>query len=123
MMDQIRYAFHHLRYNIYMVLKFQHAIINKCKVIHKQTSAKDSNSVILTIFDSITKLTSIFFMMDQITYAIHHLHYNIYLVLKFQLAIMNECKVISKQTSDKDLHSVIFDHFGQHPQINFNLFS
>ena len=61
MMDQIPYAFHHLRYNIYLVYKFQPAIINECKVIHKQTSAKDSNSVILTIFDSITKLTSICF--------------------------------------------------------------
>ena len=40
--------------------------------------------------------------MDQIPYAIHHVHYNIYIVYKFQLAIMNECKVIHKQTSDKD---------------------
>ena len=42
-------------------------------------------------------------MMDQITYVIHQLHYNIYLVYKFQPAKMNECKVIHKQTTDKDL--------------------
>ena len=48
-------------------------------------------------------------MMDQITYVMHQLHYNIYLVYKFQLAIMNECKVIRKQTSDKDLKSVILE--------------
>ena len=47
--------------------------------------------------------------MDQITYVIHQLHYNIYLVYKLQPAIMNECKVIHKQTYDKDLHSVILD--------------
>ena len=47
--------------------------------------------------------------MDQITYVIHQLHYNIYLVYIFQPAIMNECKVIHKQTYDKVLHSVIFD--------------
>ena len=50
-------------------------------------------------------------MMDQITYVIHQLHYNIYLVYIFQPAIMNECKVIRKQTSAKDTNSVIFDHF------------
>ena len=56
-------------------------------------------------------------MMDQITYVIHQLHYNIYLVLKFQHAIMNECKVISKQTSDKDLHSVIFTILDSFPRL------
>ena len=48
-------------------------------------------------------------MMYQIPYVIRQLHYNIYLVYKFQPAIMNECKVIRKQTSDKDLHSVILN--------------
>ena len=48
-------------------------------------------------------------MMDQITYVIHQLHYNIYLVYKFQPATINECKVIHKQTYDKDLHSVILN--------------
>ena len=39
-------------------------------------------------------------MMDQITYVIHQLHYNIYLVYKSLLTKMNECKVIHKQTTD-----------------------
>ena len=39
-------------------------------------------------------------MMDQIPYVIRQLGYNIYLVYKFQPAIMNECKVIWKLTSD-----------------------
>ena len=39
-------------------------------------------------------------MMDQILYVIRQLRYNIYLVYKFQPAIMYECKVIRKQTSD-----------------------
>ena len=30
-------------------------------------------------------------MMDQITYVIHQLHYNVYLEYKFLLAIMNDC--------------------------------
>ena len=47
-------------------------------------------------------------MMYQILYVIRQLHYNIYLVYKFQHAIMIECKVIRKQTTDNDLHSVIF---------------
>ena len=52
-------------------------------------------------------------MMDQILYVIHQLHYNIYLVYKFQHAIMIECKVIRKQTTDNDLHSVIFDNISR----------
>ena len=52
-------------------------------------------------------------MMDQILYVIRQLHYNIYLVYKFQHAIMNECKVIRKQTTDKDLHSFIFDNISR----------
>ena len=36
-------------------------------------------------------------MMDQITYVIHQLDYYIYHVYKFQLTIMNECKVLHKQ--------------------------
>ena len=39
-------------------------------------------------------------MMVQILYVMRQLHYNIYLVYKFQHAIMIECKVIRKQTSD-----------------------
>ena len=62
-------------------------------------------------------------MMVQILYVIRQLHYNIYLVYKFQPAIMNECKVIRKQTNDNDSNSVIFDHFEQYSQINLNLFS
>ena len=52
-------------------------------------------------------------MMDQIPYVIRQQHYNIYLVYKFQPAIMNECKVIHKQTYDNDLHSVIFDNISR----------
>ena len=58
------------------------------------TSDKDSNFVIFDHFDSNSRLIQLIFMMDQITYVIHQLHYNIYLVYKFQLTIMNECKVI-----------------------------
>ena len=61
------------------------------------TSDKDSNFVIFDHFDSISRLIQFIFMMDQITYVIHQLHYNIYLVYIFQLTIMNECKVLHKQ--------------------------
>ena len=61
------------------------------------TSDKDSNLVIFDHFDSISRLIQFIFMMDQITYVIHQLHYNIYLVNIFRLTIMNECKVIHKQ--------------------------
>ena len=158
MMDQIPYVIHQLHYNIYLVYKFQPAIMNECKVIHKQppirtqilsfltifdgisqltsiyfhdgsnyicdpsttllylpcvqiptyynermrsssqtTSDKDSNFVIFDHFDSNSRLIQFIFMMDQITYVIHQLHYYIYLVYKFQLTIINECKVIHKQ--------------------------
>ena len=59
-------------------------------------------------------------MMHQITYVIHQLQYNIYLVYIFQPAIMNECKVIHKQTYDKDLHSVIFDSISRLTSICFH---
>ena len=97
MMDQITYVIHLLHYNIYLVYKFQPAIMNEYKVIRKQTSDKDSNSFIFDHFDSNSRLIQFIFMMDQITYVIHQLHYYIYLVYKFQLTIMNECKVIHKQ--------------------------
>ena len=97
MMDQITYVIHLLHYNIYLVYKFQPAIMNECKVIHKQTYDKDSNFVIFDHFDSNSRLIQFIFMMDQITYVIHQLHYYIYHVYKFQPAIMNECKVIHKQ--------------------------
>ena len=49
--------------------------------------------------------------MDQITYVIHQLHYNIYLVYKFQPAIMNEWKDIREQTSDKDVMRSFWKEF------------
>ena len=58
--------------------------------------------------------------MDQITYVIHQLHYNIYLVYKFQPAIMNECKVIREQTYDKDSNSVILDSISRLTSICFH---
>ena len=61
------------------------------------TSDKDSNFVIFDHFDSNSRLIQFIFMMDQITYVIHQQHYYIYLVYIFQLAIINECKVIHKQ--------------------------
>ena len=61
------------------------------------TSDKDSNFVIFDHFDSNSRLIQFIFMMDQITYVIHQLHYYIYLVYKFQPTIMNEYKVIHKQ--------------------------
>ena len=85
--------------------------MNECKVLHKQISDKDSNFVIFDHFDSISRLIQFIFMMDQITYVIHQQHYYIYLVYNFQLAIMNECKVLHKQISDKDSNSVFFDLF------------
>ena len=57
-------------------------------------------------------------MMHQITYVIHQLQYNIYLVYKFQPAIMNEWKDIREQTSDKDVMRSFWKEF----QIYFNLF-
>ena len=53
--------------------------MNECKVIHKQTSGKDSNSV---IFDSISRLTSFVSVMDQITHVFDQLHNNIYLCVE-----------------------------------------
>ena len=155
MLHQITYVIHQLQYNIYLVYKFQPAIMNECKIIRKQTSDndlksvilesisrltsiyfhdgsnyicdpsttllylpcvqistyynermrsssqttsdKDSNFVIFDHFDSNSRLIQFIFMMDQITYVIHQLHYYIYLVYKFQLTIINECKVIHKQ--------------------------
>ena len=61
------------------------------------TSDKDSNFVIFDHFDSNSRLIQFIFMMDQITYVIHQLHYYIYHVYKFQLTIMNECEVLHKQ--------------------------
>ena len=49
--------------------------------------------------------------MDQITYVIHQLHYNIYLVYIFQPATINECKVIREQTSDKDVMRSFWKEF------------
>ena len=84
MMDQITYVIHQLHYYIYLVYKFQLAIMNECKVIHKQPPIRTQIKSFLTIFDSISRLTSIYFHDgNQITYVIHQLHYNIYLVYKF----------------------------------------
>ena len=58
-------------------------------------------------------------MMDQITYVIHQPDYNIYLVYKFQPAIMNECKVYRKQTSDKEIYSVILESISRLTSICF----
>ena len=50
--------------------------MNECKVIHKQTSDEDSNSVIFDHFWQYFQINFKFvFMMD-----IHHVHYNIYIV-------------------------------------------
>ena len=59
-------------------------------------------------------------MLHQITYVIHQLQYNIYLVYKFQPAIMNECKIIHKQTSDNDLKSVILESISRLTSICFH---
>ena len=58
-------------------------------------------------------------MLHQITYVIHQLQYNIYLVYKFQPAIMNECKIIRKQTSDNNLKSVILESISRLTSICF----
>ena len=97
MMDQITYVIHQLHYNIYLVYIFQLTIMYECKVIHKQPSIRTRIRSFLTIFKCISRLIQFIFMMYQITYVIHQLHFNIYLVYKFQLTIMNECKVIHKQ--------------------------
>ena len=59
-------------------------------------------------------------MLHQITYVIHQLQYNIYHVYKFQPAIMNECKIIHKQTSDNDLKSVILESISRLTSICFH---
>ena len=115
-MDQITYVIHQSHYNIYLVYKFEPTIMNECKVIHKQTYDKELNSV---IFDSISGFTSIYFMLHQITYVIHQPDYNIYLVYKFQPAIMNEYKIIRKQTSDKEIYSVILESISRLTSICF----
>ena len=84
------------------------------------TSDKDSNFVIFDHFDSNSRLIQLIFMMDQITYVIHLLHYNIYLVYKFQPAIMNEYKIIRKQTSDKEIYSVILESISRLTSIYFH---
>ena len=71
--------------------------MNECKVIHKQPPIRTRIRSFLTIFKCISRLIQFIFMMDQITYVIHQLHYNIYLVYIFRLTIMNECKVLHKQ--------------------------
>ena len=58
-------------------------------------------------------------MLHQITYVIHQLQYNIYLMYKFQPATTNECKVIRKQTSDNDLKSVILESISRLTSICF----
>ena len=50
-MDQIPY-------NIYLVYKFQPAIMNECKVIRKQTLG-------LTHFEQYSQINLIYFMMDH----------------------------------------------------------
>ena len=83
MMAQITYVIHQLHYNIYLVYNFQLTIMNECKVIHKQPPIRTQILSFLTIFDSISRLTSIRLEFEQISYVIHQLHYNIYLVYIF----------------------------------------
>ena len=57
MMDQISYVIRQLHYNIYLVYKFQPAIMNEWKVIRKQTSIRTQIRSFLTILNSIPRLT------------------------------------------------------------------
>ena len=59
-------------------------------------------------------------MMDQISYVIRQQHHNIYLVYKFQPAAINECKVIRKQTYDKEIYSVILESISRLTLICFH---
>ena len=76
MMDQITYVIHQLHYNIYLVYNISTYYNERVQSYSQTTSDKDSNFV--TIFDSISRLTSI----RQISYVIHQQHYYIYLVYK-----------------------------------------
>ena len=61
MMDQITYVIHQQHYYIYLVYNFQLTIMNECKVLHKQPPIRTQIRSFLTIFDSISRLTSIYF--------------------------------------------------------------
>ena len=97
MMDQITYVIHQLHYYIYLVYNFQLTIINECKVIHKQPTIMTQILSFLTIFDSISRLTSIRLEFEPNFIFDPSTTYYIYLVYNFQLAIMNESKVLHKQ--------------------------
>ena len=108
MMDQITYVIHLLHYNIYLVYKFQPAIMNEYKVIRKQTSDKEIYSVIL---ESISRLTSICFHAAP-NYLCDPSTTLLYLSCVQILTYYNErVQSYSQTTSDKDSNSVIFDHF------------
>ena len=57
MMDQIPHVIRQLHYNIYLVYKFQPAIMNDCKVIRKQIPIRTQIRSFLTILNSIPRLT------------------------------------------------------------------
>ena len=88
MMDQITHVIHQLYYYIYLVYNFQLTIMNECKVIHKQPPIRTQILSFLTIFDSISRLTSIL----QISYLIHQQHI---ISTLCTMAIMNE--ILHKQ--------------------------
>ena len=86
-------------------------MVNECKVIHKHPPIRTQIRSFFTIFDSISRLTSIRleFEPNYISYQSTTL---LYLSCVQILTYYNErVQSYSQTTSDKDSNSVIFDHF------------
>ena len=94
MMSKIQCDTHQLLYIIHLVDKFQIVIMYECKVICIQIPKSNQMCSFLTLLGSISRLTSLLFMMSKVQYDIHQLLYIIHLVKKFQIVIMYKCKVI-----------------------------
>ena len=111
MMEQITHVIHQLHYNIYLVYKSQLAFINECKVIHKQPPIRTQIRSFFTIFDSISRLTSIYFH-DGSNYICDPPTTLLYLpCVQFSTGYNERVQSYSQTTTDKDSNSVIFDHF------------
>ena len=91
--------------------KFQPTIMNECKVIHKQPPIRTQIRSFFTIFDSISRLTSIRleFEPNYISYQSTTL---LYLPCVLFLTYYNErVQSYSQTTSDKDSNLVILTIF------------
>ena len=93
-MSKIQCDTHQLLYIIHLVDKFQIVIMYECKVICIQIPKSNQMCSFLTLLGSISRLTSLLFMMSKVQYDIHQLLYIFHLVNKFQIVITHVCKVI-----------------------------